>query len=693
VQVSLVGRSGSVFTSPDGGFRLDPEPTPPFQLVVFDRAGALLGTITVTATTETDWRRLVLPVGRIESVQVVSGVAPNTLATPAAAATVTTRDDAQRVQPARLVDLMEQIPGASHASAGQAAVPSLRGLAGGRTLMLIDDARVTTERRAGPSATYLDPFGLERTEVVRGPGSVAYGSDALGGVIHARTPVPETEELFGRFELGAGTGFDFTSGAVEANLPAGRAAFLIQAHQRWFGDYESPEGTVPNTGARDRGFLVRGLARPGKGRLVTGLQVDHGRDIGRPAIDSARRLTSYPEENSERLTVAYDHPGRGGFSVFELRAFLGRYQLITERDTFPTADAAGRIERSDVTAKDASLRVLTSRPFERGLLRFGADVVSRFDLNANDSLEEYTPGDGPVLVRDEETIESASRLDGGLFAEVEYKLAEGQWNLFGGLRGDRVRTQNKGGFFGNASTSEGALSGHAAVRWHFSTGWDASLQLARGFRDPRLSARYFAGTTGRGTIIGNPELDSETSRQLDAAIRGQSGRWSFATYGYLYRIADLIERFEVADRLFSFRNRNEEEIIGWEVETSYNVSRELAVQGGLGWARGRIVDDGSHPDNIPAPNVFAAVRYRPLDSLWCQVGAAYHARDDRPGPTEKITPSYALLNASVGWRFIEALELRVNLKNLTDERYPAGQDALAPLAPGRSLAVVLNGRF
>jgi iron complex outermembrane receptor protein len=691
--VSLVGRSGSVFTSSDGEFRLDPEPTPPFQIVVFDRAGALLGTITVSATSETDWRRLVLPVGRIESVQVVSGVAPNTLSTPAGAATVTTRDDAQRVQPARLVDLMEQIPGASHASSGQAAVPSLRGLAGGRTLMLIDDARVTTERRAGPSATYLDPFGLERTEVVRGPGSVAYGSDALGGVIHARTPVPETEEFFGRFEIGAGTGFDFTSGAVEANIPARSAAFLIQAHQRWFGDYDSPDGPVPNSGARDRGFLVRGLAQPGSGKLVAGLQVDHGRDVGRPAIDSNRRLTSYPEENSERLTVAYDHPGRGGFSAFELRGFLGRYQLITERNTFPTEDSAGRIERSDVVGSDASLRFLASRPFERGLLRFGADVVSRFDLNANDSLQEYASGAGPVLVRDEETIESASRLDGGLFAELEYELAEGRWIFFGGLRGDRVRTRNEGGFFGDVSTAESALSGHAAVRWHFSTGWDASLQLARGFRDPRLSDRYFAGTTGRGQILGNPELDSETSRQLDAAIRGQAGPWSFATYGYFYRIAELIERFEVADRLFTFRNRGEEEIVGWEIETSYNVSKEFAVQGGFGWARGRIVDDGSFPDNIPAPNVFAAVRYRPLDRLWCQFGAAYHTRDDRPGPTEKITPSYALLNASVGWRFIEPLELRVNLKNLTDESYPAGQDELAPLAPGRNLAVVLNGRF
>ena len=78
----------------------------------------------------------------------------------------------------------------SQSSDAHTAVPSIRGLARGRTLILIDNARVTTERRAGPSATYLNPFFLEAVEISRGPGSVAYGSDAFGGIIHARTRRP-----------------------------------------------------------------------------------------------------------------------------------------------------------------------------------------------------------------------------------------------------------------------------------------------------------------------------------------------------------------------------------------------------------------------------------------------------------------------------------------------------------------------
>ena len=69
---------------------------------------------------------------------------------------------------------VENVAGASTVSEGQSGVPSLRGLARGRTLVLIDGARVTAERRVGPSATYMDPASVAAVEVSRGPGSVAY---------------------------------------------------------------------------------------------------------------------------------------------------------------------------------------------------------------------------------------------------------------------------------------------------------------------------------------------------------------------------------------------------------------------------------------------------------------------------------------------------------------------------------------
>ena len=88
---------------------------------------------------------------------------------------------------------VENVPGVNQVSEGQAAVPAVRGLARGRTLMLIDGSRVSSERRVGPSATFMDPSVMEGVDIARGPGSVAYGSDAFGGVISVRTRQPASK--------------------------------------------------------------------------------------------------------------------------------------------------------------------------------------------------------------------------------------------------------------------------------------------------------------------------------------------------------------------------------------------------------------------------------------------------------------------------------------------------------------------
>ncbi|MEE9471332.1 MAG: TonB-dependent receptor plug domain-containing protein, partial [Gemmatimonadota bacterium] len=331
VSISLVGRTGAVVTGADGSFRLVPEPIPPFQIVVIAVDGALLGTIYVPALSYPEDRRLILSHGTIETIQVLSGIAPGSDSPPASGASILSRQELDRLRAGRLVDVILEVPGANRSGPGQTAVPNFRGMARGRTLVLLDEARVTTERRAGASATFLDPFSLGSVELVRGPGSVAYGSDALGGVIHARTPPPEPGVTFFDYEVAGGAGVDYGSFGARAQIGLERGAILAQFHQRSFDDYRSPRGTVENSSARDSGGLVRGLLPIGDGRLDLGLRVNRARDTSRPADESDPARTVYPLEDSDRLTIAYDLPGKGGFSGLKLRAFVGRYRLITER--------------------------------------------------------------------------------------------------------------------------------------------------------------------------------------------------------------------------------------------------------------------------------------------------------------------------------------------------------------------------
>ena len=689
--VSVIGRSGSVSTSRDGWFRLDSEPPRPFELIVFDAAGIVLGTVVVGPD---GGRRLTLVPRQQESVRVVSGIAPSTIAPPAAAATVLSREETERIQPARLVDVIDQVPGVDAVGSGQSAVPAVRGLARGRTLILLDDARVTAERRAGPSATYLNPFALENIEIIRGPGSVAYGSDAIGGIIHARTPRPRPGDRGGRFEVAGGVGVPYGSVAAELRVPMGEEhAILLQAHGRDYRDYETPEGPEPNSSARSAGMLARGVSDLARARMAWGVQIDRGRDLERPATDTDRRVNGYPEEDSDRVTFGVDLPDGERWTGVEIRAFVGRYRLVTERDTFATVDDPRTRTSSESDAHDASVRAVTGRRVAGGTARFGVDVWSRFGLEATDSIVEYPDGSDPVTVSDVVTVEDASNLDAGVFVEFERPIGDGGPVLSAGLRGDHVATRNDGGFFGDRSTSNSAPSGYAAIRLPLTEDWEFSAQFARGFRDPTLSDRYFAGTTARGTITGNPDLDPETSRQVDLVIRGGLGRVRFGAFTYLYRIRDLIERFEVVADTFAFRNRGEQEVIGAEVELDVALGARLAGRATLQWARGEILDDGAPAADIPAPAATLSIDFRPNQRWWLRAATRLQARDDRPGESETVTPGFATVDVAAGWTPRASLEIRAIVDNVFDRAYPSSSDDRAPLAAGTAVSLVVSGRF
>ncbi|MCC7123376.1 MAG: TonB-dependent receptor plug domain-containing protein, partial [Acidobacteria bacterium] len=183
--ISVLGRTGDALTDADGRFTWQPDPPVPFEVLVILANGTYVRPVTITRL-DADIITITVAPLLTESIT-VSGSAPYVEASPAAGTTSLSGREVSVRQPANLMQAVENVAGVNQVSEGQAAVPAVRGLARGRTLILIDGARVTAERRVGPSATFMDPAMIDGVEVARGPGSVAYGSDAFGGVISVRT--------------------------------------------------------------------------------------------------------------------------------------------------------------------------------------------------------------------------------------------------------------------------------------------------------------------------------------------------------------------------------------------------------------------------------------------------------------------------------------------------------------------------
>jgi iron complex outermembrane receptor protein len=689
--VSILGRPGEAVTDGDGRFRWQPDPAPPFEMLVVLPDGTYMKPVTVEHLGDGTLEIVVYPL--LSEAVTVTGSAPSIESTPAAGTTTLSGRDVDVRQPANLMQAIENVAGVNQVSEGQAAVPAVRGLARGRTLVLIDGARVTSERRAGPSATYLDPAVIEGVDVARGPGSVAYGSDAFGGVISIRTRRVAHGSPWGvRFSGTAGTGVPETRlyGEVSKGLPAG--SVFVAAHAREADDWNSPDGVVFNSGYRDRGFLTRVEQQVGQGTLGVGWQSDFGRDIERPRNNSRVVRFSYPYDDSHRLTSSYERPDLGGFERISLTGFFGTSDQRTDQDRFATATTPRSIERADVVARDYGVRAFGERLLGRARLELGLDLNGRFGLNAIDDLITYDLSGDVVSTRPNVSIDTARRTDTGLYANLDTALTP-LLSLGAGLRGDYVVTANEGGYFGDLSTDNGGASGYLALTAGTFGGFSTTVQVARGFRDPTLSDRYYRGPTARGFITGNPDLEPETSLQYDWTLRYTAPRYRLAAFAYHYRIDNLIERYQTTIDNFFFRNRGRARVRGFEVEGQADLGRGLTFDLAFQVAEGRALDDDASLDDI-APITLTTVLRKAFGTRgFGQARVAWFSNDDHFGPTERAVPGYTLVDLAGGVKISTPLEVRVQLRNLFDETYYASQDVRTVLAPGRSANLTLAVRF
>lgn len=690
--VSVLGRTGEAITDADGRFTWLPDPPVPFEVLVILANGTYARPVAVTGL---DAGTVTIAVEPLLSESItVSGSAPRVDASPAAGTTSLSGREVSVRQPANLMEAVENVAGVNQVSEGHAAVPVVRGLARGRTLILIDGARVTSERRVGPSATFMDPAMLDGVEVARGPGSVAYGSDAFGGVISVRTRRVAPDSPWG-FEFSgtlgaAGLPEQRVAAQVSKGLPEGSVLFAV--HARDADDWESPEGEVFNSGYSDHGFLARVEQKVGPGTLSAGWQGDFGRDVERPRNNSRTVRFYYPYENSHRLTAGYDLPDFGGFRRVSVNGFLGTYDQRTDQDRFATATSGREVERADISARDFGVRAVGERLYGRTRVEAGLDLNGRFDLQAIDDLIIYTLDGSVASDRPNLSIDNAHRTDTGLYASLDSALTP-VLSLGAGLRGDYVTTENSGGYFGDRSTGEGAFSGFAALTAGSFNGFSATAQIARGFRDPTLSDRYYRGPTGRGFITGNPDLSPETSLQFDLALRYTAPKYRVAAYYYRYRIDDLVERYEDSEDFFFFRNRGQARVQGFEVEGQADFGRGLTLDLSTQVSEGRSLDDNAYLDDIAPVIVTTILRKAITQRAFAQVRLAFYSEDTHPGPTEIEVPGYTMLDLQGGYRVTGPLEIRLVARNLLNDEYFASQDRRTVLAPGRSIALTLAARF
>jgi outer membrane receptor protein involved in Fe transport len=182
-------------------------------------------------------------------------------------------------------------------------------------------------------------------------------------------------------------------------------------------------------------------------------------------------------------------------------------------------------------------------------------------------------------------------------------------------------------------------------------------QVARGFRDPTLSDRFYRGPVGRGFIEGNPGLRPETSLQFDVTARYAAGPLRLTAAGYHYRVSNLIERYTAGPTLFLFRNRGRGELRGAEVEAQLTLPSGFGLAGSVEASRGRDAQDGTPLDDVAPASASMTIRYAAGTRFTTYLRLEQVGAHDAAGPAEVPTRAHTMLGAGAKWRIGPHLSL------------------------------------
>jgi outer membrane cobalamin receptor len=556
-------------------------------------------------------------------------------------------------------EALRQVPGV-HLDESGSGVSSLylRGAEPNFSVVLLDGVRVNdpTNSRGGSFDFATLTLGeIERIEVVRGPLSSVYGSDALAGAVQVLTrrgrPEPES-----RIDLGAGR-WGWRHGLAATRGAAGRFDYAVTGS--YLDDGEPIEGSerVVRTGHANWGVVL-----PNRAELRSVVHASAARieafpdDSGGPefaVLDATERREA--DDLAAGLTLTQPLPG-----AWEARlhaTYYGRTEAVDSpgvapglRDPFgiPPNRADTRYRRRDLAA---SLQSPPERP-----LRLSAGLQAQREAGESDGaldLGGFTLPTDFALTRDQ----------WGAFAEA--RLAPADWpQLAAAVRYDRFA-----GFDAELSPSFGASYTVPII------GARLRAQVGRGFKLPSFFALSHP-------VVGNPGLAPETGRTAEAGVEQPlgGGRVTIGVTAFASRYRDLVDFDEGPPPRMV--NRDAVTVRGFEAELALRPFPAVELVTHATYTKTNIVGTDEPLRNRPKWRGGATLLWRPAAAVDLYFDLLYVGQVfDSSIPTGDVTlDRYTRADLAVTWRPLPLGELFVAVDNLFDTEY---EEAVGFAAPGR----------
>lgn len=549
------------------------------------------------------------------------------------AVSVLTRAEIERSQASDVLELLRLVAGIDLARTGGPGASTsvfLRGTNSNHVLVLIDGVRVASANTGAFAFESLDLDQIERIEIVRGPHAALYGSDALGGVI----------QIFTRRSERAQAGLRFGSyGSREARVALGQSGpdggLSLAVERRLIEGFSarnrnSSFGFDPDDdGLRATQWLLNGAHRFATGRIEAGAWANHA-DV------------EFDQGRSQARNAAMHLLGAGEWGAWSstLRLGYAREALDT-----PAFDSRFLTHRTTLDWQN------DRRLGEQTSLTLGA---------------QWERQDG----RSESLASGARSYGGGRDRWSLYGVGRtrfGAADLEAGVRHDDDQD------FGAEQSAQLAVAVDLIDRVRGYANW------GQGFRAPNSNELYSPGFGG--SFAGNPDLDPERSRSLEAGLHlGIADDQRLTVRAYQTRIRDLIA---FSGPNFRAINVNRAEIDGAELEYGLR-------QGA--WSLDAQI---SYTDARDAERKTALLRrarekaalsaYRQFEA-W-SIGGEWLWVGSRLDVGRVTLPSYQVLNLTLGWNIDQRWQVQLRAENVLDEQYELARGFNTP---GRSAYLRVN---
>ena len=587
---------------------------------------------------------------------------------------------------ANLADALQYRPGiAGSTFAPGANRPVIRGLDNFRVRVQESgigshDVSALSEDHAVP----IDPFSADQIEVVRGPATLRYGSQAIGGVVNAvndRIPQIIPPRGFSVETRGGLNSVDRgTDGAFKVTAGSGAFAVHADAFKRHAGDYDTPRGRMANSFVDNEGFSVGGSLIGPQGFVGIAF-TRYDALYGIPAEDA--RIDMIQDKFQSR------GEGRvGGMGIEASRYWFGASDYnhkevvpgeLEPGSIFSNRETEGRIELQH-------LPVMTAFGELRGALgtQFGHRKTSAISTEGDGLLDPARTTTVAAFIFEELLVTRRLRLQAA--ARIEQTAVDG---IGLDLSGPPVTVAGERTFR--------PFSASAGLLYELPMGVVARLTGQYVERAPDAAELFSKGVhEATGTFeIGNPFLEKEKAQTLEIGFRKAKGPFRFDVAAYHTRFDGFIFKNltgetcddtlatcapgpggELDQVLFAQRNAK---FTGAELQAQYDVAPiwrgVWGIDGQYDFVHARFDDAaGGNVPRIPPHRAGAGIYYRG-SSWFARVGFLHAFEQGRIGENETPTDGFTLLNADLAYTFklgegaSGAPEMTIGLKgeNLLDD--------------------------